>query len=72
MAEPKIIIIGKLHLMPRETAAQRLGVSTKTLRLWELDKKGPPVTRIGAKVLYEEAALERWLAKLIAKAEAGG
>jgi len=32
-----------------------------TLIRWELDGKGPPVTRIGRDVYYEESNLEKWV-----------
>ena len=43
--------------------AAQLGKSVKTLVRWELDGKGPPVTRIGRDVLYSIPSFERWLKK---------
>jgi hypothetical protein len=45
----------------REELAAQLGKSVKTLVRWELDGKGPPVTRIGRDVLYSIPSFERWL-----------
>lgn len=33
----------------------------KTLIRWELDGKGPPVTRVGREVLYYKPSIEKWL-----------
>jgi DNA-binding XRE family transcriptional regulator len=46
---------------PRKTLAEVLGVTEKTLIRWELDSKGPPVTRIGRQVLYYNPSTEKWL-----------
>jgi predicted site-specific integrase-resolvase len=67
---PEVRTIGKLNLLPRDVAAEKLGVTGKTLRNWERDHRGPPVVRVGHKVFYEEASVERWLARSISKAEA--
>jgi hypothetical protein len=45
----------------RDDLADKLGKSTKTLIRWELDGKGPPVTRIGRDVLYSIPSFEKWL-----------
>lgn len=36
----------------RKILAEQLGITEKTLIRWELDGRGPPVTRIGRQVLY--------------------
>jgi hypothetical protein len=41
--------------------AGQLGKSVKTLVRWELDGRGPPVTRIGRDVLYSIPSFEKWL-----------
>jgi predicted DNA-binding transcriptional regulator AlpA len=45
----------------REQLAANIGKSTKTLIRWELDGRGPPVTRIGRDVLYYLPSIEKWL-----------
>lgn len=45
----------------RDDLAAKLGKSVKTLVRWELDGKGPPVTRIGRDVFYSLSSFERWL-----------
>jgi predicted DNA-binding transcriptional regulator AlpA len=45
----------------RPKLAEDLGKSEKTLIRWELDGKGPPVTRIGRDVLYFKPSIEKWL-----------
>jgi hypothetical protein len=47
--------------IPRKALAEQIGYTEKTLINWELDRKGPPVTRIGRRVLYFRPSLERWL-----------
>jgi hypothetical protein len=47
--------------LSREQLAANIGKSVKTLVRWELDGKGPPVTRIGRDVLYSIPSFEKWL-----------
>jgi hypothetical protein len=47
--------------LSRDDLAAKLGKSVKTLVRWELDGKGPPVTRLGRDVLYSIPSFERWL-----------
>ncbi len=45
----------------RDQLAEQIGKSVKTLVRWELDGRGPPVTRIGRDVLYFKPSVEKWL-----------
>jgi hypothetical protein len=45
----------------REQLAANIGKSVKTLVRWELDGRGPPVTRIGRDVLYYIPSVQKWL-----------
>ena len=45
----------------REQLAANIGKSPKTLIRWELDGRGPPVTRIGRDVLYYIPSVQKWL-----------
>jgi hypothetical protein len=47
--------------LSREQLAANIGKSTKTLIRWELDGRGPPVTRIGRDVLYYLPSVQKWL-----------
>jgi hypothetical protein len=47
--------------LSREQLAAELRKSTKTLVRWELDGRGPPVTRNGRDVLYYIPSVEKWL-----------
>jgi transcriptional regulator with XRE-family HTH domain len=47
--------------LSREQLAEKIGKSPKTLVRWELDGRGPPVTRIGRDVLYSIPSFEKWL-----------
>lgn len=42
--------------------AKRLGVSQRTIRLWETEGKIPPALRIGRTCRWEPEVVERWLA----------
>jgi len=48
------------HLTEQE-AAKFLGRCTRTLVRWRLLKTGPPVTRVGRRILYRRASLDAWL-----------
>ena len=50
----------KDYISQADLAAQ-LGKSVKTLVRWELDGRGPPVTRIGRDVLYYIPSVQKWL-----------
>lgn len=49
--------------MTRREAADylRIGVSTLDKLRWDGRSDGPPVTRIGRRVIYTKAALDAWL-----------
>jgi predicted site-specific integrase-resolvase len=47
-------------LTPSE-AAEYLRRSTKTLQRWRADGTGPPFIRKNGLVIYDQAALDRWL-----------
>ena len=48
--------------LSRTEAAAALKVSVVTLDRWAKSGKGPPVTRIAGKPLYNRAALAKWIA----------
>jgi len=50
-----------MTLLKEKQAAERLGVSRRTLQRWRLSGDGPPFVRIGPRrVAYAEAALAAW------------
>lgn len=49
------------NYLDRAALAEAIGYTEKTLIRWELDGKGPPVTRVGRQVLYRRASVEQWL-----------
>ncbi|HUZ32263.1 MAG TPA: helix-turn-helix domain-containing protein [Xanthobacteraceae bacterium] len=51
-----------------EALAANLGVCIKTLQRWRIDKKGPPVTRLGRRILYRRVSVKTWLEAREAKA----
>jgi hypothetical protein len=61
MQDDKIRIIGDRKLFRPEGAAELLGKSTVTLKRWRMANSGPPVTRIGRDVYYDEAGLISWV-----------
>ena len=44
-----------------QLAAELDNCSVKTLRRWEEEKSGPPITKIGRKNFYRKAAVAEWL-----------
>ena len=48
--------------LPRREAAAELEVCERTLDRWQKLGVGPPVTRIGRRVLYRRPSLLAWLA----------
>lgn len=57
-------VIGDTRFLPRPLAAEKLSKTEKTLRRWELDGYGPPVTRFGKDVYYDEKLMEQWARSL--------
>lgn len=47
--------------LSRPQLAAKIGKSEKTLIRWELDGRGPPVTRMGREVLYSIPSFQKWL-----------
>lgn len=48
--------------LDENAAAAALHVCTKTLRRWRALGDGPPMTRLGRKVLFRRTAIAEWLA----------
>jgi DNA-binding transcriptional MerR regulator len=48
----------------REELAGQLSVTTDTLARWATLGIGPPRVRIGRRVLYRRASVEKWLAEM--------
>jgi hypothetical protein len=42
--------------------ATELGITIRTLRRWRKERRGPPITHVGRKVVYSTEGLRRWLA----------
>ena len=47
--------------LPRREAAAELDVCERTLDRWERLGEGPPVTKVGRRVLYRRSSLLAWL-----------
>jgi excisionase family DNA binding protein len=47
--------------LTRDELAEQLRVTSRTLWEWGKQRAGPPVTRIGGRVLYERDAVQAWL-----------
>ena len=45
----------------REEAAKYLGVTPRTLIRWEQFGEGPPITRLGRRILYKKKSLRNWV-----------
>ncbi len=47
--------------MTREDAACYLGLKSKTLAMWELEKRGPPSVKVGGRRFYYKEALDAFI-----------
>lgn len=55
----------RLELISPKIVSERLGVSISTLAKWRLDGSGPAFVKVGARVAYDSAMVEAWLASRI-------
>ena len=55
----------RLELISPKIVSERLGVSISTLAKWRLDGSGPAFVKVGARVAYNSAMVEAWLASRI-------
>ena len=47
--------------MTREDAASYLGLKSKTLAMWELEKRGPPSIKVGGRRFYFKKDLDAFI-----------
>jgi hypothetical protein len=47
--------------LTRDKAAAELSVCERTLDRWRALDEGPPVTKLGRRVLFRRSSLEAWL-----------
>jgi phage terminase Nu1 subunit (DNA packaging protein) len=59
MSKPEAILS---DFLTKEELASELGPKMRTLDRWDALGIGPPRTRVGRKVLYRRASVQRWLA----------
>jgi hypothetical protein len=52
--------------MTRNNAARYIGNSPKTLAMWQLQNKGPKSVKVGGRVFYYRAELDRFIAGEVA------
>jgi len=45
----------------QEEAASELKVTERTLDRWQRLREGPPITRLGRRILYRRSSLQTWL-----------
>jgi excisionase family DNA binding protein len=45
-----------------EELAVELNVTPLTVVRWRLQKAGPPITRLGRRILYRRSSVQAWLA----------
>jgi len=50
------------NFMDTDGLAAELDVTPLTLVRWRLQKTGPPVTRLGRRILYRRSSVQAWLA----------
>ncbi len=60
-------MIDREPLLTRAEVAKRLGVSPDTLRLWQREKRGPRVVRLGklphGRIRYRESDVARYISE---------
>jgi predicted site-specific integrase-resolvase len=49
--------------MTRRDAAKYLGLKEKTLAMWSVAGKGPPVLHVGGRCFYRQSDLDEYVAK---------
>jgi excisionase family DNA binding protein len=49
------------HYFTHEEAATELKVSARTVDRWRRLGEGPPITKLGRRVLYRRSTLQAWL-----------
>jgi hypothetical protein len=59
MSKPEAILS---DFLTKQELAAELGREMRTLDRWDALGIGPPRTRVGRKVLYRRASVQRWLA----------
>lgn len=47
--------------LSRRELAEELGVAERTVYRWHLAGEGPPITKLGMRVLYRRSAVTAWL-----------
>lgn len=45
----------------QKQAAAQLKVTDRTLERWQRLREGPPITRLGRRILYRRSSLQAWL-----------
>lgn len=55
-----------MNLTPKELA-EKLRVSTRTLKRWRRNCEGPPYAKFGSRVIYPLAPVEVWLEQRLVK-----
>lgn len=48
--------------LTKDEAADELDINVRTLNRWWAERRGPPRTKIGARVYYRRSAVRDWLA----------
>jgi len=49
------------HYFTQKEAATELKVARRTLERWQRLREGPPITRLGRRILYRRSSLMAWL-----------
>jgi predicted DNA-binding transcriptional regulator AlpA len=57
--QTRIGVLG--DFLDTEELALELDVAKPTLVRWRLQKRGPPVTRLGRRILYRRSSVQTWL-----------
>jgi hypothetical protein len=52
-----------VELLSEADTATLLSVKVQTLRVWAVQRKGPPRVKVGRRVFYRPGAVQGWLAR---------
>jgi excisionase family DNA binding protein len=69
--EPLILPPGKGRYLTTDEVAHWLRTSPETCRYWRHIGKGPASFKVGRRVLYDEADVDRWIAEQRRRQSAG-
>lgn len=61
-----------MDIIGTKLAAELTGIAEHTLRYWRAVNEGPPSFKLGRRVVYRRADVEKWMAQQEAATRRGG